>query len=214
MEAHPHANRPVLTAGAPLSEARGAAVMVHQRGARAEDILRVAEAFNRPELAYIAPQAAGNTWYPYGFMEPIPSNQPWLDSALKVLFELVENLRRQGFPPEALVLAGFSQGACLVTEFAARNAQRYGGLVAFSGGLIGPPGTPRDYPGDLNGTPVFLGCSDVDFHIPKERVRETSRTFRAMGASVEQRLYPGMGHAINADEIGYVRGMLSRLIGN
>jgi predicted esterase len=211
---HPHANQLVLTAGVPLGEAQAAAIMVHQRGGRAEDILRVASLFERPQLAYFAPQAAGSTWYPHGFMEPIPSNQPWLDSALLVLSELVINLGRQGFPPEAILLAGFSQGACLATEFAARNARRYGGLIAFSGGLIGPPGTPRRYPGRMAGTPVFLGCSDVDFHIPKERVHETADTFKNLGAKVEERLYPNMGHTINLDEIGYARSMIDRLLGN
>ena len=208
----PHDGQPVLTAGAPLDRARAAMVLVHGRGATAESILDLAGEFWHPEMAYLAPQAAGNTWYPFTFLAPMPSNEPYLSSALAKVAAVVRQLEDAGIPPERVVLLGFSQGACLATEFAARNARHYGGLVGLSGGLIGPPGTPRDYPGSLAGTPVFLGCSDVDSHIPKERVVETAEVLRRLGGEVTARLYPGMGHTVNRDEIEFVRGMLATLL--
>ena len=209
---HPHGNLSVLTAGASLGEAKAAMILIHGRGASAQDILMLADTFDRQDVAYLAPQAAHSTWYPYGFMNPIETNQPFLDSALRVITKLMTDLSHQGFPADKVLLGGFSQGACLATEFAARNAQRYGGLIGFSGGLIGPEGSPRDYAGSFTGTPVFLGCSDVDFHIPKERVQETTRVLTEMGADVTERLYPGMGHTVNWDEIHFVRDMLASLL--
>ena len=158
----PHANQPVLQAGAPIATARLVAIMVHGRGASAEDILGLAREFSHRDIAYLAPQAAGNTWYPYSFLMPMEQNEPALSSALRLIEKLVSSLRAQNFPPEKVAVMGFSQGACLSLEFAARHAQRYAAIAAFSGGLIGPPATPRDYHGSLDGTPVFLGCSDVD----------------------------------------------------
>lgn len=182
--------------------------MVHGRGASAEDILSLASEFYHPEFAYLAPQAANNTWYPYPFMTPMQQNEPWLSSALQALEETLAYITEH-VPAERVILLGFSQGACLATEFAARNARRYLGIAGLSGGLIGPDGTPRDYPGSLDGTPVFLGCSDIDPHIPKERVEETARVLTALGGEVTMRLYPKMAHTINEDEIAAVRDMMA-----
>ena len=208
----PHQNRPALAAGAPLDRARAAVVMIHGRGATAESILGLAGELDREEFAYLAPQAAGNTWYPVSFLQPIEQNEPNLSSALQAVGDLLARLEEAGIPPERTLLLGFSQGACLSLEFAARNARRYGGVAGLSGGLIGPDGTPRDYPGSLDGTPVFLGCSDVDFHIPKERVVESGEVLRALGAEVDVRLYPGMGHTVNRDEIEAVQAIMDRLL--
>jgi predicted esterase len=186
-------------------------VMVHGRGATAESILTLAREFARPEFCYLAPQAAGNTWYPFSFLEPIERNEPGLSSALGVIAQLLLKLDAAGVPPEHTMLLGFSQGACLAVEFAARNARRYGGVVGLSGGLIGPDGTSRDYPGDFLGTPIFLGCSDIDAHIPLARVRETTRVLRGLGGNVTERIYPGMGHTVNGDEIDFVRQMMSEI---
>ena len=157
----------------------------------------------------MAPQAAGHTWYPYSFLAPIEQNEPGISSGLGVLAGLVEDLGRAGVPASRVGVLGFSQGACLSLEFAARHADRYAAVVGLSGGLIGPPGTPRDYAGSLAGTPVFLGCSDIDAHIPVERVRESATVFRRLEASVDERIYPRMGHTINQDELDAVRDLLS-----
>lgn len=198
---HPHAGQPVLRSGPLPKEARLVAIMLHGRGASAEDILTLAGHFSASDVAYIAPQAAGSAWYPYSFLAPIEQNEPWLGSALRVISSLTDDLGRQGIPPERLVVMGFSQGACLTLEFAARHPRRYAAVVAFTGGLIGPAGTPRSHQGNFEGTPVFIGSSDVDPHVPLERVRESSAVFRRMGASVDERIYPGMGHTVNADEV-------------
>jgi predicted esterase len=208
-----HRGQPILAAGRPLADAGAAMVLVHGRGGSPEDLLGLAAELNRPELAYVAPQAAGHTWYPYSFLAPLEQNEPGLSSALELLGDLVAHLEQGGIPAERIVLLGFSQGACLSLEFAARNARRYGGVVALSGGLIGPPGTPRDYAGSLAGTPVFLGCSDRDPHIPKERVDESAAVFEKMGAAVTERIYPGMGHTVSEDELDFVRGMVTALVG-
>lgn len=197
----PHQGQRVLAAGVPLPDARAAMILVHGRGASAESILELAAFLPHPAMAYLAPQAQGNTWYPYSFLAPMSQNQPGLDSGLQVLGDLVVQVEAAGIPAERIILAGFSQGACLASEFVARNARRYGGLLVFSGGVIGPTGTPRDYAGSLDGTPVFIGCSDVDFHIPLERVHETAATLAALGAHVDKQIYPGMGHTIIQDEI-------------
>ena len=167
---------------------------------------------NQPGCAYLAPQAAGYAWYPNSFLAPIASNEPGLSSGLAVIASLLEKLAEAGIPPERTILLGFSQGACLSLEFAARNARRYGGLAGLSGGLIGPDGTPRDYPGSLDGTPVFLGCSDVDPHVPKKRVELSAEVLQRLGGNVTTRLYPRMGHTVNRDEIRQVQDMMSALI--
>ncbi len=197
----PHENQPILAAGRPLTEARAALIFVHGRGATAESILSLADYLPHPDMAYLAPQAAGNTWYPYSFLAPMEQNEPYLSSALARLGSLLAEVGRAGIPPERVVLAGFSQGACLASEFVARHARRYGGLLAFSGGLIGPPDTLREYVGSLDGTPVFVGCSDVDPHIPLARVNETADVLERLGAVVDKRIYPRLGHTINQDEI-------------
>ncbi|MSP13708.1 MAG: phospholipase [Chloroflexi bacterium] len=208
----PHQNQPVLSAGAPLEQAGAAMIMVHGRGASAEDILSLADEFSRPEFIFLAPQAAGNIWYPNTFLAPLASNEPGISSGMAVIADLLERLAAAELPPERTILLGFSQGACLSLEFAARHARRYGGVVGLSGGLIGPDGTPRDYAGSLGGTPLFLGCSDVDFHIPKARVNLSAKVLRRLGADVTERLYPAMGHTINRDEIEFVQRMMAALV--
>ncbi len=207
----PHGGQPVLLAGEPLERARAAMVMVHGRGATAESILELAFELKQPGFVYLAPQAAQNTWYPQSFLAPISSNEPWLSSALTLLGTVIQRIEEGGIPPERTVLLGFSQGACLALEYAARHARRYGGVVALSGGLVGPDDTPRDYPGSFAGTPVFLGCSDRDFHIPKERVQLSAEVLRRLDADVTMRLYPNMGHTVNQDEIDFVSGMMAAI---
>lgn len=198
--AGPHDGQPVLLEGAPLEKARAAMLLVHGRGAGAEDIMTLGQELMHPNFAYVAPQAAGSTWYPNPFTAPIESNEPYFSSALSVLEGLLDNITEH-LPSERVILLGFSQGACLVLEFCARHARRYGGIVGFSGGLIGPDGTSRDYPGSFAGTPVFIGCSDVDPHIAKARVIEAGEVLKRMGAAATVKLYPNMAHTVNADEI-------------
>jgi predicted esterase len=212
--AGPHQGQPLSHAGRPLPQAAAAMVMVHGRGATAESILELARELRHPEFAYVAPQASGHTWYPYAFLAPLPQNEPWLSSGLARLEEVLELLRRAGIGPERAIVLGFSQGACLALEFAARNARRYGGVVGLSGGLIGPPGTPRAYQGSFAGTPVFLGCSEGDPHIPRERVAETAGVMRRLGAEVTERIYPALGHTVNEDELKQVRAMMTALAGS
>lgn len=207
----PHQNQPLATHGEPLESARAAMIMVHGRGAQATDILDLAGEIRQPCIAYLASQAADRSWYPYPFMTPIEQNEPGISSGLQVLADLMAQIAEHGIAAEKTLLLGFSQGACLALEFAARHAQRYGGVVGLSGGLIGPAGTPRDYPGSLDGTPVFLGCSDVDPHIPKERVTESAEVLEALGAEVTARLYPNLGHTINLDELKFIRKMVGGL---
>ncbi len=207
----PHDEAPVLFAGVPLERARAGAIFVHGRGADARDILGIAPEVDPGEIVYVAPDAADHTWYPYSFLAPMEQNEPGLSSGLRVLQGLLTRFEAANIPPERILLLGFSQGACLVLEYAARHAQRFGGIAGLSGGLIGPPGTSRNYEGSFAGTPVFLGCSDVDPHIPKERVIETSAVYERMGASVNLRLYGDMGHEVSAHELLIVREMLSHL---
>jgi predicted esterase len=206
----PHEGQALLKAGEPLGKARAAVVLVHGRGASAADIMTVGAELMHQGFAYLAPQAAGGAWYPHPFTAPIQSNEPYLSSALEVLASLLATIETT-IPAERVVWLGFSQGACLTLEFAARHARRYGGVIGLSGGLIGPDGTPRDYPGDFAGTPTFLGCSDIDPHIPKERVVEAGAVFERMGAAVTLRLYPGMGHTVSADEIKSVKTLIAPL---
>lgn len=207
-----HAGQPVLTAGAALSQASAALILIHGRGSSAENMLGLASELTHPRFAFLAPQAAGGTWYPYRFMEPLEKNEPYLSSALSVIEALVAHVKEAGIPAAKVMLLGFSQGACLTLEYAARHAQRYGGVVGLSGGLIGPDDTSRDYAGSFNGTPVFLGCSDVDFHIPVERVHESTAIFQHLGAQVNEQIYPGMDHTINTEEIEIVRGMMAQMV--
>ncbi|MPZ21565.1 MAG: phospholipase [Luteitalea sp.] len=206
----PHHGQPVLRQGPDPSAARLAVVLVHGRGGSAADMLALARELDVKDTAYLAPQAAGSTWYPLSFLAPLADNEPDLSSALRVLYGLLGDLEAQQVPPERIALLGFSQGACLALEFAARRPQRYAAIVGLSGGLIGPPGPPRRYSGSVGGAPVFLGCSDVDPHIPVERVHESSRVFRELQGAVDERIYPRMGHAINADELDAVAALLAR----
>jgi phospholipase/carboxylesterase len=208
----PHQGRPVLTAGASLEKARAAMIMVHGRGASAASILTLAPELARPGFAYLAPDAAGGTWYPMSFLAPIEQNEPGISSGIQAIADALATIEAAGIPPERTMILGFSQGACLALEFTARNARRYGGIAGLSGGVIGPDGTPRDYEGSLAKTPVFLGCSDIDGHIPKERVVLTSEVMKALGATVTMRLYPGMGHTVNVDEIMHVQSTMDAVL--
>ena len=185
-------------------------ILMHGRGANAADVMTIAAELIHPGFAYLAPEAVGDVWFPNRFMEPLESNEPHLSSALGVIETLLATVEAT-IPAQRVILLGFSQGGGLALEFAARHARRYGGVVGLSGGLIGPDGTPRDYPGNFEGTPVFLGCSDVDPYIPKERVLESSAVFKRMGARVTMRLYPGMGHTVNPDETEAVRELVDSL---
>lgn len=211
--AGPHQGQPVFTAGVPLENAAAAMVLVHGRGATAQSILTLAQAFDGAGFAFLAPQANGNTWYPNSFLAPIPSNEPGITSGLAAIEDVITHVVQAGIPRDKIMLLGFSQGACLSLEFAARHAARYGGIACLSGGLIGPDGTPRDYPGRFDGTPVFMGCSDVDFHIPALRVSESAAIIKRMGADVTMKLYPGMGHLVNEDEIAHVNALMKEVVG-
>ncbi len=200
----------MVRAGEPLETAHAAMILLHGRGATAEDIMTIAAELQQPGWAYLAPQAAGNAWYPNPFTAPLESNEPHLSAALDMLTRLVETVDA-ALPVHRLVLLGFSQGACLTLEFAARNARRYGGIVGLSGGLIGPDGTPRDYPGSFDGTPAFLGASDVDPYFKQERVVEAAEVLKRMGAGVTMRIYPGMGHTVSEDEIVEVRELVASI---
>ena len=209
---NPHRSQPVLERGRSLDSARAAVVMVHGRGGSATDILGLAAELDFPELAYLAPEAAGHTWYPYSFLAPMERNQPWLNSALSLLGETVMRVTSAGIPRSKIGIVGFSQGACLASEFVARNAARYGGLIAFTGGLIGPPGTKFIYSGELSGTPCFFGAGDPDPHVPWQRVEETASVLSALGAAVTLRRYPGLSHTINEDEIEQAKNILRGLV--
>lgn len=206
-----HDGQPVLLAGDPLAQAHAAMILAHGRGASARDILALADELRIPGFAFLAPQAAGNEWYPNSFLAPLASNEPWLTSALDTIGTVLAQVAAASIPPERTILLGFSQGTCLILEYAARHARRYGGIAGLSGGLIGPDGTPRDYAGSLAGTPVFLGCSEVDPHIPARRVEESAQILRGLGADVTARLYRGMGHTVNEDELDAVRAIMRGL---
>ena len=208
-EMYPHAQQPVLQAGAPLAEARGAVVLLHGRGGSAEDILELASAFDQLGIAYFAPQAAGHTWYPSSFLAPREENEPWLSSALDKVGSIVASIEAAGISRERIVIAGFSQGACLSTEFVASNPARYAGLIAFTGGLIGPVGMDLRHEGNLAGTPALLLSGDPDPHVPWQRVVDSAKELERMGAKVEVIRYPGKPHSVSADEVKRARAMLS-----
>ena len=210
MSDDPHRGSEEVWFGPVLEEAESAVVLIHGRGDSSRGILALAEEFQAPGTAFLAPQAVSFSWYPYSFLSEVEQNEPWLSSALDRVEAAVTAVRKV-IPEQRVVLMGFSQGACLALEFAARNTRRYGGVVAFSGGLIGPDGTPRDYPGSLEGTPVFLGSSDVDAHIPVDRVHESAHVMNGLGGEVEERIYPGMGHTINEDEIAWASRLLTSI---
>ena len=198
----------IVTAGVSIDKAKKALVMLHGRGANAEDILSLARYLNVRDFTLLAPQATNNTWYPYSFIAPVVQNEPWLSSALGIIKEVVININQQGMANENIYFLGFSQGACLALEFAARNATKYGGIIAFSGGLIGGKIDSENYKGNFAGTPVFIGSSNPDFHIPVERVYASSNILREMGANVTEKLYTNMGHTINEDELVHANTVL------
>lgn len=203
----------MLRQGAPLAEARAALLMIHGRGAGPKNILDLAPAIAGPDIACLAPAAAGGTWYPLSFMAPIEQNEPGITSGISVVHALLDLVLDSGIPSERIMLLGFSQGACLACTAAQRRPGRYGGLMVFSGGLIGPPGTVWSEAGGFRGTPVFFGCSDRDAHVPESRVRESAAVFERMDAQVTTRIYPGMGHLVNEDEVAFARELLGRLAG-
>ena len=211
VESGPHAGQRVVSAGQPLGEAPVAVVMVHGRNAGPENILDLVPRLARPNVTYLAPAASNRTWYPYSFMAEIASNEPGISSAVSVLQGLVQRIEAAGVPRDRVVVLGFSQGACLTTEFAIRNASRFGGIVAYSGGAIGPPGTTWDESTRFDGTPCFFGCSDVDPHVPAARVRESAEVCRRMGAEVTLQIYPGMGHLVNDEEVAWTQRLLDAL---
>lgn len=194
-------NNKLITAGKDLTTAQQALIMVHGRGGTAADILSLAQYLPVDDFALLAPQAAANSWYPYSFLAPPGDNEPWLTAALGQLQRLLADVKARGIPDERIWLLGFSQGACLTLEFVTRHATRYGGVVAFTGGLIGDRIYAENYKGDFNGTPVFIGTSDPDPHVPVQRVRATTKILKDMHASVTEKIYPGMGHTISSDEI-------------
>jgi phospholipase/carboxylesterase len=208
----PHQGQPIESAGLPLLEATCAMVLLHGRGASAEDILTLVDQLDQGGFAYLAPQAAGSTWYPNSFRAPLQDNEPWLSSALAVVGGTIETVERAGIPADRTIVLGFSQGACLTLEYVARNPRLYGGVAGLTGALIGPDGAPREYPGRLEGTVVFLGSGDPDPHVPRSRVDETEAVLSRMGAAVTKRIYPGLGHTVSQDEIDFVRRMMAGLL--
>ena len=207
----PHQDQPLETAGPPPEDAGAAVVMVHGRGATARSILGMAREF-ADDVAALAPQASGNTWYPNSFLAPVEQNEPHLSSALRAVEDAIETATDAGIPAERVLVLGFSQGACLASETLARSAREYGGLAALSGGLIGDEVQRERYEGDFAGMGAFFGCSDVDPHIPAERVHESAAVYGDLDADVTTRLYGGMGHGVNEDELEYVRGMVAALV--
>jgi phospholipase/carboxylesterase len=210
MLSDPHRDQPVLTLGAELTQATTAVILLHGRGASAEDILGLATEMYDERFAYLAPQAAGNAWYPYSFMAPIEKNEPWLSSALAKVGTIVQQAVAAGLSRDRIFVCGFSQGACLSSEFVARNPARYGGLIAFTGGLIGPPDTDLHHKGDLEGMPALFSSGDPDPHVPWSRVLESAEQFTVMGAEVKTQLYPGRPHTVLPQEIKSARELIFR----
>jgi phospholipase/carboxylesterase len=213
MNIDPHLDRPVHLAGAPFKDARGAVVLLHGRGGSAEDVLGLARTMDVSWLTCLAPQAAGHSWYPNSFIAPLASNEPWLSSAIALLASIINCCAQAGIPAERVAILGFSQGACLASEYVVRHPQRYAALVAFTGGLIGPPGSDLRHAGDLSGTPVLLSSGDPDPHVPWSRVKETAEQFTAMGASVELRRYAGRPHTVLPEELDSARTLFDAVFG-
>jgi phospholipase/carboxylesterase len=214
MSAHPsldpHGPEPVLHEGPPLEEAAGLVILLHGRNGNAENILQIVPAMHHPRLAYLAPEAAGHSWYPNSFLAPRETNVPWLSSALTKVAALVALGVEAGIPTERIVIGGFSQGACLTSEFVATHPARYAGIIAFTGGLIGPLGADISHAGDLAGTPAFFGAGDPDPHVPWSRVQETAAVLTTMGAAVTLKRYPGKPHSVSAEEMGYANGLIQQ----
>ena len=194
-------SRKIITAGKKLTDADKALILIHGRGATADDILGLAEELNVSGYALLAPQATNHTWYPYSFLAPIEQNEPWLSSALKILDDLITEINRAGIGSPNIYFTGFSQGACLTLEFVTRNARLWGGVAAFTGGLIGDTINYGNYKGDFQKTPIFIGSGDPDAHVPVPRVQETSKLLKSLNALVTEKIYPGLGHTISNDEI-------------
>lgn len=207
-----HRGLPLVAAGAPLAQAQVAMVMVHGRGASARDILMLAQEWHAVDVAYLAPQAANGTWYPNRFVAPVATNEPWLSSALECVGDVLQQIAAAGIAAERTLLLGFSQGGCLALEYAARHPQRYGGVVSLSAGLIENGDKPRSYSGSLAGTPILLGCSDVDFHVPLDRVERSADVLLGLGAEVDKRIYRNLGHTVNRDEVEAVQQLLDRVL--
>lgn len=214
MTGDPHRNSPVFHAGVSLGEAAGAVILLHGRGSTAEDILSLATEFDVPQLAYVAPEAAGNSWYPFSFLSPIEKNEPWLSSALRKVKTTIESVEETGIVAERIVLCGFSQGACLATEYVARHARHYGGLIAFAGGLIGPPDADLNHSGDLAGTSVFFGSADPDPHVPWKRVQESAEMLAEMGATVTVKRHQGRPHTITHEDIEFAKRLIRGALGH
>ena len=211
MNQDPHRDGALLRYGAPLEKAAGSVILLHGRGGSAEDILSLAREIYLPELTYLAPQAAMHSWYPNSFLAPIEQNQPWLSSALRRVESVLDLTSQVGIPANRIVIAGFSQGACLATEFVASHPKRYGGLIAFTGGLIGPPGADLKQEGSLDGMPAFLGSGDPDPHVPWHRVEESAHVLHRMGAITTLRQYPGRGHTISHEELELAGGLIQQV---
>ena len=208
MTADPHHSQPPLRLGVALTEADRAMILLHGRGGSAGDILSLGKALGGPDFAYLAPQAANHTWYPYSFLAPLEQNEPYLSSALGSVESTLQLVMAAGISADRVIVTGFSQGACLATEFVARHPRRYAGLIAFTGGLIGPPNSDLAHPGDLAGTPVFFGSGDPDPHVPWQRVEHSAEVLRQMNADVAVHRYPGMPHTVTPSEIESARQYL------
>jgi predicted esterase len=208
----PHQKEKIIYAGSEPEEAAAAVILIHGRGATAESIIQLKGEFTGDNILFAAPQASGFQWYPHSFLAPTERNEPGLSSGLQVIFDIIEDLEAKGIRKEKIIIAGFSQGACLASEFVARHPSRYGGLIAFSGGLIGDEVDAASYPGSLNGTPCFLGCSNIDPHIPLERVHESEKILQDMGAEVTAKIYKNMAHTINRDEVDEAQKIINSVI--
>ena len=208
----PHQDRPLVTGGAPLSVAEAAAVLLHGRGATAEGIVALADEFYGHGLALVAPQAERNRWYPDSFLAPTERNEPWLSSGLEAVAEAFECVEDAGVPKDRTLVVGISQGACLAAEFLARTPARYGGAAILSGGLMGPDVDPTRYDGSLEDTPILVGCSDDDEYVPLDRVRETAAVFERLDGDVTERVYEGLGHGANDDELAWLAGRVEALL--
>jgi predicted esterase len=211
MNADPHKDAPVRSFGVSPNQAQGAMVLLHGRGATAEDILSLADELNLEGFHYIAPQAAGNSWYPYSFLAPRSQNEPWLTSALAKVQSIVNNLKDAGLSADRIILAGFSQGACLATEYVASYPMRYAALIAFTGGLVGPPGEDMMHRGDLARMPALFASGDPDPHVPWQRVQESADVLKTMGAIVTMKRYPGRAHTVSTEELYVARQMLQSI---
>lgn len=211
---NPHQNQPIAVTGKAINEAKFAMIMIHGRGASAQSILGLSNEFqNTGGLVFLAPQASDHTWYPYSFLAPRDQNQPGIDSGLRAISDIIKKLNDQGISNDCIFLLGFSQGACLASEYAVRNPDRYAGVIALSGGLIGSSIDPSEYNGDLKDTPLFMGCSDIDPHVPVKRLDETEDIFSKLGAKVRKNIYPGMGHLVNEDEIAHINDLIKKALG-